>query len=123
MYSLNVRLFPIWWNKSALLSDVLSPTDHCAQGAECPLAKKKKKGTKEYKQNFLNIECRAIKSFCSLNLLEGLSHNGSYFKKEENAVNFQNLCLTFGNGTINRLILLSLKKMFLTKSYPSTLLS
>ena len=79
-----------------------------------PLSKKKKKkSTKEYKQHFLNIEHSSIKSLCSLNLL-GLSHNGSYFKKEENAVNFRILCLIFENGTINRLSLLSLKKCFLT---------
>ena len=36
------------------------------------------------------------------------------FKNKKNAINFQNLCLTFGNGTINRLILLPEKKLFLT---------
>lgn len=34
----------------------------------------------------------------------------AHFRKKKNAINFQNLGLTFGNGTINRLILL--KKHF-----------
>lgn len=44
----------------------------------------------------------------------GRSFTSSFFKrKKKNAINFQNLCLTFGNGTINRLILhVKKKKIF-----------